>query len=76
MGRDKSGKGAQQTQHTAQNVGGSLQKELPGSLEQGSVPAGAQILAAIEAYGQVVQKQIAAMAGRRELAVSGFESGG
>ncbi|KAJ1177065.1 hypothetical protein NDU88_002329 [Pleurodeles waltl] len=65
MGKDRSSKGVQQTrmdQYTAQNAGGSLQKDSSGPTEKGAEPTGAQILAAFEASGQAVQTVIAAMA--------------
>ncbi|KAJ1125386.1 hypothetical protein NDU88_003818 [Pleurodeles waltl] len=48
-------------QYTAQNAGWSLQKDSSGPPEKGAEPTGAQILAAIEASGQAVQTQIAAI---------------
>ncbi|KAJ1135282.1 hypothetical protein NDU88_001723 [Pleurodeles waltl] len=60
-----SNKGAQQTkmeQYTAQNAGGSLQKDYRMPTGKGDEPTGIQILAAIEASGQAVQVQIAAIA--------------
>ncbi|KAJ1181713.1 hypothetical protein NDU88_006915 [Pleurodeles waltl] len=63
MGKNRSKKGAQQTrmdQYTAQRAGESLQKASRPT-DKGGKPTGAQILAAIEASGQVVQKQIATM---------------
>ncbi|KAJ1104788.1 hypothetical protein NDU88_002197 [Pleurodeles waltl] len=65
MGKHRPSKGVQQTwmdHYTAQNTGGSLQKELSGPMDKGSEPTGAQILAAIEASGQVLGTQIAAIA--------------
>ncbi|KAJ1125051.1 hypothetical protein NDU88_003490 [Pleurodeles waltl] len=65
MGKDRSSKGAQQTQmdqNTAQSAGGSLQKDSSGPTEKGAELTGAQILADIEASGQAVQTQIAAIA--------------
>ncbi|KAJ1199803.1 hypothetical protein NDU88_003635 [Pleurodeles waltl] len=65
MGKDKVGKGAPQSrmdQYTEQTMGGSLQQEPPGPLNKGSEPTGTQILAAVEASGQAVKSQIAAMA--------------
>ncbi|KAJ1118019.1 hypothetical protein NDU88_006214 [Pleurodeles waltl] len=65
MGKDRSSRGVQQTrmdQYTAQNAGGSLQKDSQGPTEKGAEPTGAQILAAHEASGQAVQTQIAAIA--------------
>ncbi|KAJ1083887.1 hypothetical protein NDU88_004042 [Pleurodeles waltl] len=65
MGKDRSNKDAQQTrmdQYTAQCAEGSVQKDSPGPTDKGGEPTRAQILAAIEASGQVVQTQIAAMA--------------
>ncbi|KAJ1165450.1 hypothetical protein NDU88_005878 [Pleurodeles waltl] len=65
MGKDKAGKGTQQTrmdQYTAQTLGGTLPQEPPGPLNKGSEPTGKQILAAIEASGQAVKSQIATMA--------------
>ncbi|KAJ1191942.1 hypothetical protein NDU88_001255 [Pleurodeles waltl] len=65
VGKDKAGKGTQQTrmdQYTAQTLGGTLPQEPLGPLNKGSEPTCAQILAAIEAPGQAVKSQIAAMA--------------
>ncbi|KAJ1173119.1 hypothetical protein NDU88_004960 [Pleurodeles waltl] len=65
MSKDRSNKGTQQTrmdQYTAHAAGESLQKDSPGPTDNGGEPTGAQILAAIEASGQAVQMQIAAMA--------------
>ncbi|KAJ1198388.1 hypothetical protein NDU88_002229 [Pleurodeles waltl] len=65
MGKDKVGKGTQQTrmdQYTAQTLGGTLPQEPPGPLNKGSEPTGTQILAVIEASSQAVKSQIAAMA--------------
>ncbi|KAJ1216501.1 hypothetical protein NDU88_004102 [Pleurodeles waltl] len=65
MGKERTAKGAQQTrmdQFTAQRVGGGSQREPNGPTEKACEPTGAEILGAIEASGQVVQAQIAAMA--------------
>ncbi|KAJ1154854.1 hypothetical protein NDU88_007597 [Pleurodeles waltl] len=65
MGKDKAGKGTQQTrmdQYTAQTLGGTLPQEPPGPLNKASEPTDVQIMAAIEASGQAVKSQIAAMA--------------
>ncbi|KAJ1203078.1 hypothetical protein NDU88_006873 [Pleurodeles waltl] len=65
MGKDKAGKGTQQTrmdQFTAQSLGGTLPQEPPGPLNKEIEPTGTQILAAMEASGQTVKSQIAIMA--------------
>ncbi|KAJ1186070.1 hypothetical protein NDU88_002855 [Pleurodeles waltl] len=71
MGKDKARKGTQQTrmdQYTAQTIGGSLSQEPLCPLSKGSEPTGMQILAAIEASGQAVKSQIAAMSDLRVVA--------
>ncbi|KAJ1170711.1 hypothetical protein NDU88_002584 [Pleurodeles waltl] len=65
MGKDKARKGTQQTrmdQYTAQTMSGPLPQESSCPLNKGSEPTGTQILAAIEASGQAVKSQIAAIA--------------
>ncbi|KAJ1213120.1 hypothetical protein NDU88_000759 [Pleurodeles waltl] len=65
MGKDKAEKGTQQTrmdQYTAHTMGGTLPQEPPCPVNKGSKPTGTQILATIEASGQAVKSQIAAMA--------------
>ncbi|KAJ1152068.1 hypothetical protein NDU88_004846 [Pleurodeles waltl] len=65
MGNDRVNKGTQQTrmdQYTAQNAGASLQKDPPATLEKGTEPTGAQILAAIESSSRATQIHIEAIA--------------
>ncbi|KAJ1185887.1 hypothetical protein NDU88_002673 [Pleurodeles waltl] len=49
-------------QYTTQSAEGSLQKDSSGPIDEGGEHTRAQIVAAIEAFGQAVQTQIGAMA--------------